>query len=54
MLKHLAIDIVCLQERHLKKEEEKHLKQVFKGHVYHTSSGAYTKGVILGMGTREY
>lgn len=52
ILKQLAIHIVCLQETHLKREEEKDLKQIFRGHIYNASSGAHTKEVMLGIMTK--
>lgn len=52
MLKKLDISLVCLQETHLKKNEERYLRQIFKGHIYHATSGAHTKGIMIGTGKK--
>lgn len=49
VLRHLAVNIVFLQETHLKKQEEQYFRQMFWGYVYHASSRAHTKGVMLGI-----
>lgn len=38
--------------KHIKKEEERYLKQIFWGHIYPASSGSQTKGVMLGIRTK--
>lgn len=48
MLKQAAIDVVCLQEMHLKALEEKCLHQIFQGHMYHARACAHCSGVYAG------
>lgn len=52
MLKQLAIDVVCLQESHLKKREERYVKQMFWEHIYHAISRSHTNGIMLGIRSR--
>lgn len=36
MVRQLPVDVLCLQETHLKKEV-RYLRQIFWGHIYHTT-----------------
>lgn len=48
MLKRELIDIICLQETHLWKTEEKYSRELFKGHIYHASAQVKKEGFCLG------
>lgn len=47
LLRAERVEIVCLQEMHIKKGEEKHLKKVFPGIIYHASAEKSFKGVMI-------
>lgn len=44
------MDILCLQETNLKRNEEKYLQHIFRNNIYHASSNTHTKGAMLGIG----
>lgn len=54
LLMQLATDNVCLQQKHILKDEERYLRQVCWGQVYHTSSGTHLNGVMIGSKKREF
>lgn len=43
------VDIICLQETHLRKHEERFLSEVYKVERYHASAPTKTKGVMIGF-----
>lgn len=46
------VDVVCLQETHLKANEERYLREVYKGLIYHAPVTTRSKGVMLGISKR--
>lgn len=49
-LKQHKVDIVYLQETHLESSEVNLLCYVFKGEIYHASSGTRSAGLMIGIG----
>lgn len=45
---------MCLQETHLKEEEEKWLRKLFKSAIFHAHSHTRSKGLMLGIAENAY
>lgn len=46
------INVVCLQETHLKELEFRYLKEVFSHTIYHAASSGRSRGIMLGISRR--
>lgn len=42
-------NIICLQETHLRAQEEKYLKDIFQGQIFHTLASVKKRGVCIGI-----
>lgn len=42
-------DIVCCQETHLRKTEERYLREVFSGAIFHAPASVQKRGVFIGI-----
>lgn len=47
LLRLQRVNLVCLQETHLRKEEERLLKPLFFGDLYHAPAHCWSKEVVL-------
>lgn len=41
--------VLCLQDRHLYEEENRYLRSIFHGTIFHAASKDRTKGVMVGI-----
>lgn len=44
VIKIFQAQVVCLQETHIRSKDEKYLKQVFKGQLFHAAASTKMKG----------
>lgn len=49
LIKATRAEIVFSEETHLRTSEEKYLKSLFKGQLYHAAAPTKTKGVLIGI-----
>lgn len=49
LIKQHIVDVVCLQEMHVKAGEGKYLTQVFSGHIFHSFATSRARGVLVGL-----
>lgn len=52
LLTHDQADIICLQETHIRKTEERFLKGLFKGVIFHAPTPTMSKGVLIGISNK--